>query len=151
MSQTYQHINTACHYYSIINSSVHSSIGTSPASLLFENQLNLDRGILTKFPPASTKPIKSSKIIADMLLIQEQLNTNAINLLQESHKNHISVNINPSTVFEDNTNVLAIGPREPATRLHTKWDGPFKVVRHNKTQYTIMNLITKKPRKIHVS
>ena len=32
----------------IINSSVHSSTGASPASLLFGNQLNLDRGILVK-------------------------------------------------------------------------------------------------------
>ena len=58
----------------IINSSVHSSTGVSPASLLFGNQLNLDRGILVKFPEQTQIPTRSSKVIADMLLIQTQLN-----------------------------------------------------------------------------
>ena len=53
----------------IINSAVHSSTGASPASLLFGNQLNLNRGILTKFPDNPELPISASKIIANMLLI----------------------------------------------------------------------------------
>ena len=53
----------------IINSAVHSSTGASPVSLLFENQLNLNRGILTKFLDNPELPISASKIIANMLLI----------------------------------------------------------------------------------
>jgi hypothetical protein len=33
----------------IINSTVESSIGTTPASLLFGNEINLDRGVLLPF------------------------------------------------------------------------------------------------------
>jgi transposase InsO family protein len=47
----------------IINSSVHSSTGASPASLLFGNQLNLARGILVKVPDQMQLPTRSSKII----------------------------------------------------------------------------------------
>ena len=61
----------------IINSSVHSSTGASPASLLFGNQLNLDRGILIRFPDLNLLPTRASTIIANMLLIQQQLNTAA--------------------------------------------------------------------------
>ena len=134
----------------IINSSVHSSTGASPASLLFGNQLNLDRGILTKFPPTTSLPTKSSKIIANMLLIQEQLNANAVQLLQESDDNHISANGQTPTVFEVGTFVLALRPNAPPTRLHTKWMGPFKVMSYNKDQYTLLNLITNKTRDVHV-
>ena len=45
----------------IINSEVHSSTGASPASLLFGNQLNLDRGILIKNPPSSGVPTKADR------------------------------------------------------------------------------------------
>ena len=134
----------------IINSSVHSSTGASPASLLFGNQLNLDRGILTKFPPTTSLPTKSSKIIANMLLIQEQLNANAVQLLQESDDMHISANVQTPTIFEVGTFVLALRPNAPPTRLHTKWMGPFKVMSYNKDQYTLLNLITNKTRDVHV-
>ena len=70
----------------IINSSVHSSTGASPASLLFGNQLNLNRGVLTKFPDNPALPIRASKIIADMLLIQQQLNNMAETHLKSADK-----------------------------------------------------------------
>ena len=62
----------------IINSSVHASTGASPANLLFGNQLNLDRGILIKVPEETQLPTRASKVIADMLVIQSQLNKMAI-------------------------------------------------------------------------
>ena len=135
----------------IINSEVHSSTGASPASLLFGNQLNLDRGILTKTPENSGTPAKASSIIANMLLIQEQLNNDATAQLQSSDQNRVSTNTDPETTFEDNSYVLAINPNGPLTRLHTKWQGPFKVIKHDRSQYTLMNLITKKHRDIHAS
>jgi hypothetical protein len=135
----------------IINSSVHSSTGASPASLLFGNQLNLDRGILVKFPDQDRLPTKASKIMADMLLIQQQLNDMATNKLKATDANRVSVNTEPRTIFEIDSYVLALNPKGPETRLHCKWLGPFKVVSYDKSEYTILNLITKKTRDIHAS
>ena len=86
-----------------------------------------------------------------MLLIQEQLNNDATAQLQSSDQNRVSTKTDPETTFEDNSYVLAINPNGPLTRLHTKWQGPFKVIKHDRSQYTLMNLITKKHRDIHAS
>ena len=135
----------------IINSSVHSSTGASPASLLFGNQLNLDRGILTEFPENNNIPLPASKIIADMLIIQKQLNEMAEDQLKSADKIHVEVNKGQQTIFDVDSYVLTLNPRGPETRLHCKWLGPFKVVSFNKSQYTILNLITKKTRDVHAS
>ena len=135
----------------IINSSVHASTGASPASLLFGNQLNLDRGILIKFPEETQLPTKASKIIANMLLIQNKLNSMAINQLTIADDIHVSVNTKPRTVFEINSYVLALNPAGPESRLHCKWLGPFQVINFDKSEYTVLNLITKKTRAIHAS
>ena len=135
----------------IINSSVHSSTGASPASLLFGNQLNLDRGILTAFPEPSLVPIPASKIMSDMLLIQQQLNNMAENQLKSNDAIHVEVNIHPETIFEVGSFVLTLNPKGPETRLHCRWLGPFKVVARDKSQYTLLNLITKKTRDVHAS
>ena len=121
----------------IINSSVHSSTGASPASLLFGNQLNLDRGILTKTPENPGLPTKASSIIANMLLIQEQLNNDATTQLQSADQNRVSTNTLPQIEFEVDSYVLALNPNGPLTRLHTKWQGPFKVVKHVSCDYSL--------------
>ena len=133
----------------ILNSEVHSSTGASPASLLFGNQLNLNRGILTVNPLPTDVPTSSSKIIADMLLIQEQLNSTAVTLLQEADAAHIARAGEPPTLFKVGSYVLVLYPKGPPSRVHTIWQGPFKVVKFLKDQYTLLNLITKETRDIH--
>jgi hypothetical protein len=39
----------------------------------------------------------------------------------------------------------------PPTRLHTIWRGPFRVLRHEDSQYTLLDLITKKEKIYHIS
>ena len=135
----------------IINSSVHSSTGASPASLLFGNQLNLDRGILIRFPDPNLLPTRASTIIANMLLIQQQLNTAARTQLMTADARRVSVNTEPRTVFQIDSYVLALNPKGTETRVHCQWLGPFKVIRFDKSEYTIQNLITKKTREVHAS
>jgi hypothetical protein len=89
--------------------------------------------------------------MADMLLIQQQLNDMATNKLKATDANRVSVNTEPRTIFEIDSYVLALNPKGPETRLHCKWLGPFKVVSYDKSEYTILNLITKKTRDIHAS
>ena len=128
----------------IINSSVHSSTGAPPASLLSGNQLNLDRGILVRFPDQTQIPTRSSKVIADMLLIQTQLNDLAIKKLKTTDTNRVAVNTEPRTIFPIGSYVLTLNPRGVETKLHSMWLGPVLVVGYDKNEYTIKNLITKK-------
>jgi hypothetical protein len=39
----------------------------------------------------------------------------------------------------------------PPTRLHTKWEGSFKVISSILSEYTPLNLISKKTRTVHAS
>ena len=135
----------------IINSSIHSSTGASPASLLFGNQLNLDRDILIRFPDRNLLPTRASTIIANMLLIQQQLNTAARTQLMTADARRVSVNTEPRAVFQIDSYVLALNPKGTETRVHCQWLGPFKVIRFDKSEYTIQNLITKTTREVHAS
>ena len=63
----------------------------------------------------------------------------------------VSVNTESRTVFQIDSYVLALNPKGTETRVHCQWLGPFKVIRFNKNEYTIQNLITKKTREVHAS
>ena len=89
--------------------------------------------------------------MSDMLLIQQQLNNMAENQLKSNDAIHVEVNIHPETIFEVGSFVLTLNPKGPETRLHCRWRGPFKVVARDKSQYTLLNLITKKTRDVHAS
>ena len=52
----------------IMNSSIHETKGAAPASMLFGNQVNLDRGILIPNPVIRNTE-KSSGLISNMLYI----------------------------------------------------------------------------------
>ena len=39
----------------------------------------------------------------------------------------------------------------PPTRLHTIWRGPLRVLRYQDSQYTLLDLITKKEKVYHIS
>ena len=86
-----------------------------------------------------------------MLLIQLQLNDVAIAQLKSTDAKRVSVNTVPRTVFEIDSYVLAPNLIGPETRLHCKWQRSFKVVSYDQSEYTLLNLITKKTREVHAS
>ena len=47
--------------------------------------------------------------------------------------------------------VLIQYAKQPPTRLHTKLFGPMQVISNDKSNYTLLDLITKKERQIHVT
>ena len=134
----------------IINSSVHKSTGAAPASLLFGNRVNLDRGILTPFLPISDFA-KASDILSNMMLVQDQLNNCAVTKLTKAKARLLIENSKPLTIFPVGSHVLALYSGNPPTRLHTKWQGPFLVESVNDSEYVLLNIITNKTRTAHAS
>jgi hypothetical protein len=135
----------------ILNSSIHSSTGASPASLLFGNQVNLDRGILSPFPQLPDKETPASKVVMDMYHIQDTLIAQAQTALRTMDELHMSKNPTDITVFPVGSYVLAKYPTQPPTRLHTLWRGPYEVKSIHKSDYTLLDITTKKFKHIHVS
>ena len=53
--------------------------------------------------------------------------------------------------FEVGSFVLAAQRTQPETRMHTLWRGPFRVLSNKKGEYTLLNLITQKDVRYHMS
>jgi hypothetical protein len=139
----------------IMNSSVHSSTGVSPASLLFGDSINLDRGI---FIPMEV--VEESKTLSQWSsdMLQTQLKLIHIAELRQISKDdsHIEKNaVEEVTVFEPNSFVLvsypdgAMGPRPPS-KLHTNLRGPLRVLSHMGPHYKLYNLVDDKEEIHHV-
>ena len=78
-----------------------------------------------------------------MLHIQDQVMLNAVAEVTQAKARHLVKNAKPLTVFPVGSYVLAKYPVGPPTRLHTKWQGPFQVISHVDSEYTLLNLINK--------
>ena len=135
----------------ILNASVNDTMKTSPAQLLFGNAISLDRGILLP-PEELLLPLQSlTRSTSRMLHDQEVLLSTASELLRkadEAHKDDQSTNL---TVFATDSYVLAAPRSQPETRMHTQWSGPYKVLSHDGNEYTLLDLVTTRTKKYHVS
>jgi hypothetical protein len=135
----------------IINASVHASTGASPASLLFGNKVMLDKGILLPPPEVPTTLIPASTKVADMILTQDTLMAQAATRLRTADDAHLATHTVAITAFAVDSFVLVQYTSAPPTRLHTKWEGPYKVISSHLSEYTLLNLVSKRTRIVHAS
>jgi hypothetical protein len=145
----------------IMNATIHSSIGVSPAALLFGNSTQLDRGIFLPIAEhainedTSKPPEKLSEWVKKMLLHQSTLIGVAQQYQKEKDKLHISsVDINNITFFPVGTFVLVRYPktafgRKPPSKLNLSWKGPLRVVSRQGDKYKLQNLVTEKEEEHH--
>ena len=135
----------------ILNSSIHSSTNATPASLLFGNAINLDSGILLPFPELPETETPASKVICEMYHIQDTLIAQAQTALRTMDEAHLHDNPGEITIFPVDSYVLAKYPTKPPTRLHTLWKGPYLVKSIHNSDYTLLDITTKKFKCVHVS
>ena len=91
------------------------------------------------------------KLLADMLLTQERLIRLQREWQQKEDEEHISLEAPQLTVFENDTFVLVQRHTELPTRLHTKWLGPMRVISHQGAEYVLLDLITGKEKRFHIT
>jgi hypothetical protein len=106
----------------IINASVHTSTGASPASLLYDNKVMLDKGILLPPPEVPTARIPTSTKVAAMILTQGTLMAQAATRLRTADDTHLATHSVAITTFAVNSFVLVQYSSTPPTRIHTKWE-----------------------------
>lgn len=141
----------------IINSSKESSIGTTPAALLYGNAIDLDRGILLPWDeesPLGNKPL--SKWAEQHLGAQHAV-------LKVAQKNQINKDIQhqlkgdtQQTEFAEGSYVLVEYPasnlkKGPPNKLNTYLRGPLRVEGHRGATYKLRNLVTNKLESTHVT
>ena len=140
----------------IINATVHESIGVTPASLLFGNQIQLDRNIIIPFDHNTNPNRKLSDYVRDMMQAQTTLIRLAQTYQDKKDFKHLTSKAVTPTEFLIGTYVLAQYPRtrmgrKPPTKLHAPWRGPLRVVNNIGSKYTLQNLVTGKLEDLHVS
>ena len=136
----------------IINAQVHSSIGVSPAQIVFGNTLQLDRGII--FPHKNLDPSSTTyrTWIQDMLQVQSRIIQIAVDNQIETDKFHIQQRqIKNQTIFDINSYVLVeYENKQTPTKLHLRSKGPYRVVNKIGNIYTLQNIVTNKIEDYHV-
>lgn len=143
----------------IMNASVHKSIGVSPAQLIFGNSIQLDRNLLPKGEVISTDAPTETTNYLDKLLTKQaeiiaiaqanQLETDEYHLSKSDPSKLTSFPVN-SFVLCNYPGVMGGKPRAP-TKLHTQWEGPFRVISHIGDEYLIHDASSDTSRKVHVT
>jgi hypothetical protein len=127
----------------IMNSSYHSSIGTSPIRVLFGDVITLNRGLVVPF-----KQTNSNLLVNDYV---KQLNESLKSIVAASQKHQEMViakrlpksPIDPTT-FAVGDYVLVSYPERPPDKLTPKWRGPMLVVEIKNQTYLCQDLLTQK-------
>jgi transposase InsO family protein len=138
----------------ILNSSYNERTGISPAELLFGNAVKLDRGLF--LPPAErnasvlTKPLSESA--AKLLSLQDQLITIAADRLKITDSQRLGYYSTERTEYAAGDFVL-VSCRKPLapTRLHTKLQGPLRVISNNGNEYILFDLVKNKEKHYHIT
>ena len=134
----------------ILNSATNSSIGVSPAQLVFGNSVQLDRGLLN--PMGMQKTVKTlSEFSAKMLSAQSHYIEAAI-ATQKAKDELQHMKQDEITVYPINSYVLVAYRDAPPSKLHTNLRGPLRVVNiREDNEYTLQNLVTNEMEDVHIT
>ena len=111
----------------------------------------MDEGILTPRGEIYLIPENITISSTYMIKIQSEFIRIAARLLKESDDEH-NEKQNPDIIhFEVGSYVLVTQRTQPEARMQTLWHGPLRVLSNKKGEYTLLNLITLKDVKYHMS
>jgi hypothetical protein len=131
----------------IINSRIHSSIGISPAELVFAGQIDLQRGSL--FPYQLPEDFDGEKYIKTLVKHQELMLRRAVQYQNRVNAERLKLQ-DPAhkTIFPDYSFVLVKPENGPTDKLDPRWLGPYQITsrleRPEGDVYTVLQLATNK-------
>jgi hypothetical protein len=140
----------------IMNSSVHNTLGVSPAQLVFGNAVRLDRNLLPEIPFQIRNSEQAVNVyLEDLLKAQEEIVQIAQRNQWKTDQFHIATRggNQPITEFPINSYVLVNyegKDHRPPSKLHTFLRGPLRIVNRNGPIYTLENLVKNKLEDFHV-
>jgi transposase InsO family protein len=135
----------------ILNTSTSTSTRVAPYQLLFGNAISLDRGIFLPHTAQTANIQPLSEYTADMLQLQHTLQQIAEASLRAKDEAHYASFPAARTEFPIGSYVLLDYPDAPPTRLHPRKRGPFRVVRFNKNDYTLEDLVSHKELTVNIT
>lgn len=133
----------------IINSTVHSATGISPARLVFGDCVTLDRGLLFDYSSANMTTV--SEYMRNILEVQDILMQNAESHQRQRDHDYLATSPENPTTFEIGDLVLVSYPNRPPSKLAPRWRGPYRVVNVMDNTLTLLDLVTERQIEKHVS
>jgi hypothetical protein len=140
----------------ILNSSTHSSIGYSPAQIVFGDMIDINRGVL--FPHTHIKNnniTHYSSWLDDRLNAQKSIIAKAKKLQIEFNENKLNkTDLNDITIFNVGDLVLVDYPVHTPNKLLTNRKGPLTIIHKtdNNMFYTVRDLTNvKNDQVVHIS
>ena len=137
----------------IINSNHSNRLKIFSAQLLFDNCVNLDRGIFLPIDEVPHLKKSMSVYMSDLLKTQDSLRKAVAkellrtDLLQMTNKKQLQ-----HTDYQPGTYVLVhYRTGHPPTRLHTFWRGPMRVIFWSNSRFILYDYISHLEKKNHVS
>eukprot|EP00762_Andalucia_godoyi_P007957 ANDGO_01279.mRNA.1 Retrovirus-related Pol polyprotein from transposon 412 len=138
----------------ILNSTVHSSLGTTPSKLLFGDAINLNREILVDTPEAS-QTIETSEQADQYIRTLTDVQQAAVLASQEFQskvvQKHLEKSCGTEVRFANGDYVLVKYPERAPSKISPKWKGPLVVTGSHGNVYACEDLLTGKIREYHVS
>ena len=137
----------------ILNSTYHESLKCTPAELVLNPRINLNKGIFVPYDEIQfdNQPKDLQKFMLDN---QAKLIEKTREYRLQCDKNHIvsrRIKDTDITKYSIGEYVLCSYPDRPPTRTHTTWKGPLRVVSCDKSNVKIEDLITQKQSVVHIS
>jgi transposase InsO family protein len=143
----------------IMNSSIHETIGVSPAQILFGNSLELNRGVLhghadipTSDPAAPPLRQWMDKMMGNQAHV---IRAAQASQLKKETAHLSSVDPESVTSYADGTYVLVVKTNHslkvgPENKLSLPQSGPYRVDHHEGSTYYLRNLVSGKLESYHI-
>ena len=135
----------------IMNASVHSAIGVSPAQVIFGNAITLDKGIFIPHDKKRNGTVTVSEWAENMLNKQAKIIQIAKGMQESTDDFTIAQKSAERTEYPVNSYVLMQYRDRPPSKFHSNWAGPLRVVGNKQNTYTLQDLVTGKLKDVHIT
>jgi transposase InsO family protein len=136
----------------IMNATFSDRTKLSSSKILFGNALDLDRGIFSPVAEVSRINQPLSDYVLKLLAVQDNIMTIARKNLIFADSLHLEQYSAERTDYAPGSFVLVnYQTGGPPSRLHTVLRGPMRVISGTNPIFSLLNLVTNKPKDFHVS
>lgn len=135
----------------IVNTTFNVRTQSTAAKLIYGNAIDLDANILLPRDEINLDMDNVTHSTEKIMQMQDELIRITANLLKEADEKRKAGGSTDYTTFEIDSLVLVTHRTSKPTRMHTLWKGPMQVVANDLDEYTLLDLITNREKRYHVS
>jgi transposase InsO family protein len=135
----------------ILNSTVNERTKTTPAKLVYGNSIDLDANLILPRDEVNLNWDNVTYSTEKIMQMQDELIRITAELLKKSDDEHNASGSTDYTTFDIDSFVLVQHRNAPPTRMHTLWLGPMRVVSNVLDEYTLLDLVTNREKRYHLS